>query len=59
MDQFWTNCSDATEIQIPSYTYNTDVSKYPFVKISYPEFLEYEKTIEEYINSFNELLKTF
>ena len=44
---------------MPSYTYNPDVSKYPFVGISYPKFLEYEKTIEDYINSFNEFLKTF
>ena len=58
MDQFRTNCSDGTEIQMPSYTYDPYAIKYPFVKISHSDFLEYEKTIQEYINSFNEFLKT-
>ena len=58
MYQFRTNCSDGTEIQLPSYTYNPNASKYPFVKISHSEFLKYEKTIQEFVNSFNEFLKT-
>ena len=58
MDQFRTNCSDGTEIQMPNYNSKPDVSKYPFVKISHPEFLEYKRTIHEFVNSFNEFLKT-
>ena len=58
MEQYRTNCSDGTEIQMPSYTYEPYGIKYPFVKISHSDFLEYEKTIQEYINSFNEFLKT-
>ena len=58
MDQFRTNCSDGTEIKMPSSTYHPDASKYPFVKISHSEFLEYKKTIKEFVNSFNEFLKT-
>ena len=38
MEQYCTDCSDGTDIQMPSYTYNPDVSKYPFVRISYPKF---------------------
>ena len=49
MDQFRTNCSDGTEIQMPNYTYDPDASKYSFVKISHPEFLEYENTIQEFV----------
>ena len=60
MEQYRSNCSDATEIEMPDYTYNPDSdSQYPFVKISHPEFLEYKRTIQEYINSLNECLKTF
>ena len=58
MKQYSTDCSDGTDIQMPSYTYNPDVSKYPFVRISYSKFFEYEKIIEKYNNSFNEFLKT-
>ena len=58
MEQYRTDCSDGTDIQMPSYTYNPDVYKYQFVKISYPKFLKHEKTIKEYINSFNEFFKT-
>ena len=60
MERYRTNCNDDTEIQMPDYTYNPDKdSQYLFVKISHPEFLEYERTIKEYVNSFNEFLKTF
>ena len=58
MEQYCTDCSDGTDIQMPNYTYNPNVSRYPFGKISYPEFLEYKKIIEKYINSFNEFLMT-
>ena len=58
MGKYCTDCKEGTDIQMPSYTYNPHVSKYPSDRISYPEFLEYEKIIKEYINSFNEFLKT-
>ena len=58
MDQFRTNCNDDTEIQMSSYTYNPDVSKYPFIKVNHSEFLEYEKTIQEFVNLFNKFSKT-
>ena len=57
MDQFCTNCSDGTDIQMPNYTYNPYISTCQFGRISYPKFLEHEKTIKEYINLFNEFLK--
>ena len=59
MEQYRTNYSDGIEIQMPSYIYNQDVNKYPVGKISYPEFLKYERKIQEFINSCNEFLKTF
>ena len=58
MEQYRTDCNDGTEIQMPRYTYNPDVNEYPFGKISHPEFLEYERTIEEFVNSHHEFLKT-
>ena len=58
MEQYRTNCSDGTEIQMPSFPYNPDVNEYPFGKISHPECLEYESTIHEFVNSHNEFLKT-
>ena len=57
MEQYRTNCMDGTEIQMPNYTYNPDINEYPFVKISHSDFLQYEKTIQEYIKSLNEFLK--
>ena len=58
MEQYCTDCNDGTDIQMPSYTYNPYVSTYQFGRIRYPEFLKYETIIKEYINLFNEFLKT-
>ena len=37
---------------------NSD-SQYSYITINHPTFLEYEQTIQKYINSHNELLKPF
>ena len=59
IEQYRTNCSDNTEIQMHYYNYKPDSdSQYPFVKISNPEFFKYERTFQEFINSLIEFLKT-
>ena len=57
MEQYRTNCWDGTEIQMPHYTYNPDINEYPVGKISHPDFLKYEKTIQEFLKPHNEYLK--
>ena len=57
MEQYRTNCWDGTEIQMPNYTYNPDINEQPIGKISLPEFLEHEKTIQEFLKPHNEYLK--
>ena len=57
MQPYRTNCWDGTEIQMPSYTYNPDINEQPFGKISHPDFLKYEKTIQEFLKPLNEYLK--
>ena len=59
MERYRTNCSDETKIQMPNYTYNPDkINLYLFINVSHSEILEYEKTIQEFVNSLNEFLRT-